>query len=80
MFARALLSFHHAPIPPSNENSANSNHSRTYEQFSRKSNHSRTYGTPGVGESFFHEFLFTGRWPLVAGHLFPYTPIEVNPK
>jgi hypothetical protein len=24
--------------------------------------------------------LFTGRWPLVAGRFFPYTPIEVTPQ
>ena len=27
-----------------------------------------------------HESLFTGRWPLVAGHFFPYTSTEVTPQ
>jgi hypothetical protein len=27
-----------------------------------------------------HQPLFTGRWPLVAGHFFPYTPTEVTPQ
>jgi len=49
MFARGFLSLHRVALSASRKNSANSNHSRTYEPFSRKSNYSRTYGSPGEG-------------------------------
>src|SRR6266436_318225 len=55
MFARALLSFHPAPLSDIPQNFAKSNYSRTYEPFPLKSNYSRTYATPGVGVSLLHQ-------------------------
>src|SRR5579859_76019 len=49
MFARALLSFHPAPLSAIGQNFANSNYSRTYGPLSRNSNYSRTYATPRGG-------------------------------